>query len=92
MIKNPPCNGGIEGSIPGQGTKIPHAEGQLSLCAEPAPQLESRSARMKDPACRKEDPMYCSLPDSFVHGDFQGKNIGMGCHTLLQDILVYNIV
>ena len=26
------------------------------------------------------------LPDSFVHGDSPGKNIGMGCHALLQGI------
>ena len=31
MVKNPPCNGGDSGSIPGQRTKIPHAAGQLSL-------------------------------------------------------------
>ena len=50
VIKNLPCNAGDVGSIPGQGTKIPHALEQLSLCAtatEPtcsaacAPQLES---------------------------------------------------
>ena len=28
--KNPPSNAGDTGSIPGQGTKIPHAVGQLS--------------------------------------------------------------
>ena len=33
VIKNPPSNGGDEHSIPGQGTKIPHASGQLSLNA-----------------------------------------------------------
>ena len=30
VVKNPPSNAGDTGSIPGQGTKIPHAEGQLS--------------------------------------------------------------
>ena len=30
MVKNPPSNAGDMGSIPGQGTKIPHAMGQLS--------------------------------------------------------------
>ena len=29
-VKNPPPNAGDVGSIPGWGTKIPHAEGQLS--------------------------------------------------------------
>ena len=36
MIKNPPYNpynAGDVGSIPGQGTKTPHAAGQLILCA-----------------------------------------------------------
>ena len=30
VVKNPPSNAGGPGSIPGQGTKIPHAAGQLS--------------------------------------------------------------
>ena len=32
------------------------------------------------------DPMDCSLPGSSVHGDSPGKNIGTGCHALLQGI------
>ena len=32
MVKNPPCNAGDTGSIPGWGTKIPHATEQLSTC------------------------------------------------------------
>ena len=53
MVKNLPSNTGDMGSIPGQGTTIPHAVGQLSLrtaTTEPtcsrahAPQLESLSA------------------------------------------------
>ena len=30
VVKNPPYSAGDAGSIPGQGTKIPHAAGQLS--------------------------------------------------------------
>ena len=30
MVKNPPSNAGDVGLIPSQGTKIPHATGQLS--------------------------------------------------------------
>ena len=30
------------------------------------------------------DPLDCSLPGSSVHGDFLGKNTGVGCHVLLQ--------
>ena len=33
VVKNPPSNAGDAGSIPGWGTKIPHATGQLSPCA-----------------------------------------------------------
>ena len=32
-FKNPPANAGDVGLIPGPGTKIPRAAGQLSLCA-----------------------------------------------------------
>ena len=31
-------------------------------------------------------PMDCSLPGSSVHGDSPGKNTGVGCHALLQEI------
>ena len=31
MVKKPPSNAGDVGSIPGQGTKIPHGVGQQSL-------------------------------------------------------------
>ena len=30
VVKNPPSNAGGAGSIPGQGTKIPHSVGQLN--------------------------------------------------------------
>ena len=30
MVRNLPCNAGDTGSIPGQGTKIPHASEQVS--------------------------------------------------------------
>ena len=32
------------------------------------------------------NPMDCSLPDPFVHGDSPGRNTGVGCHALLQGI------
>ena len=32
------------------------------------------------------DLMDCSLPGSSVHGDSPGKNTGVGCHSLLQQI------
>ena len=46
VVKNPPCNAGDAGSIPGQGTKIPYAAEQLS------PQAATRvCATMKDTMC-----------------------------------------
>ena len=57
VVKNPPSNAGDMGSISGQGTKIPHAMGQLSLCpatTEPThsgahvPQLESLCATARE--------------------------------------------
>ena len=33
VVKNMPSNAGNTGTIPGQGTKVPHAMGQLNLCA-----------------------------------------------------------
>ena len=38
VVENPPSNAGDMGSNPGQGTKIPHAQGQLDPCV---PQLLS---------------------------------------------------
>ena len=32
------------------------------------------------------DPMECSLPGSSIHGDSPGKNTGVGCQALLQEI------
>ena len=32
------------------------------------------------------DPMDCSLPVNSVLGDYPGKNTGVGCHALLQEI------
>ena len=58
VVKNPPSNAGGEGSIPGQGTKIPHATAQLSprtATTEPTcsgahvPQLERPHASTTEP-------------------------------------------
>ena len=62
MVKNPPSNAGDAGSIPGRGTKIPHAAGQLSPRAATteltrpgacAPRLE----REKPHATAREKPV-----------------------------------
>ena len=55
MVKNPPSNAGNEGLIPGQGTKIPSAMGQLTT--EPshsgacAPQLEKSAPQLEKSPC-----------------------------------------
>ena len=61
VVENLPSNAGHAGLIPSQGTKIPHATGQLSPCTattEPehsgahTPQLErSPQATTKNPEC-----------------------------------------
>ena len=65
VVKNPPSNAGYKGSMPGRGTKIPHAMGQLSLaqqllslCAlEPMDHTrEKPRAATKEPSCLGEDP------------------------------------
>ena len=34
------------------------------------------------------NPMDCSLPDSSVHGDSPGKNTGVGCHFLHEEVFL----
>ena len=49
-VKNLSCNAGDASLIPGQGTKIPHAAGQISLHA---------TAREK-PVRQNEEPAHCN--------------------------------
>ena len=52
VVRNLPSNAGNLGLIPGRGTKIPHATGQLSPHAlEPA-----RTRTRETPVCCNEDP------------------------------------
>ena len=52
VVKNPPCNTGDAGSIPGQGIKIPHAAGHtLQLPRSHATARESVH-RKGNPTCR----------------------------------------
>ena len=46
MVKNLPSNAGDVGLIPGRGTKIPHATGELSLCT-----TTTELARLSKTAC-----------------------------------------
>ena len=47
VVKNSPSNAGDVGLMPGCGSKIPHAKGQLSLCTATREKL----------VCGKEDPV-----------------------------------
>ena len=52
----------------------------------PSPKaMESESPSVTFHSC---DPMDCSPPGSSVHGDYLGKNTGLGCHFLLQGIFL----
>ena len=71
MVKNLPSNVGDVGSIPGRGTRIPHAAGQLSPCTatrEPTrsgacmPQLEGSpyATTREKPAHHNEESARCN--------------------------------
>ena len=51
VVKKPSANAGDTGSIPGLGTKIPHARGKLSQCTTTAeayaPQLDSNPCSLQ---------------------------------------------
>ena len=61
MVKNLPSSGGDTILILGQGTKIPHAVGQLSLSAaarEPMPRDHwACEPQLEKPSCCSEDPV-----------------------------------
>ena len=53
MVKSPPSNAGHVGLSPGEGTKIAHAVGQLSLRAAATEPMHSRAGALtEDPVCR----------------------------------------
>ena len=49
VIKNLPSSAGDVGSITGQRTKIPHAAGQLSLCATARESLDASTETQHSP-------------------------------------------
>ena len=55
VVKNLPCNAGVTGLIPGQGTKIPHATEKLSPRAST---IEPRCSGAHVP--KLESPCVCS--------------------------------
>ena len=58
---------------------------RVSSCS-PGPQLLYVLCLVAQSGPTLFDPRDCSLPGSSVHGDSPGKNTGMGCHALLQEI------
>jgi len=48
--------------------------------------LQSACAKLLQSCPTLCDPMGYSLPGSSVYGDSPGKNTGVGCHFLLQEI------
>ena len=57
VVKNLPCKAGDAESIPGQGTKIPHAAGQLSLRATTTEPLRSRAHAQLERSDYREAPI-----------------------------------
>ena len=75
VVKNPFCHAGDAGSIPGRGTKIPRAAGQLSpQAATTEPTCHNyrahvlwslRATTREEPACRNERSRVTQLrPDA----------------------------
>ena len=51
LVENLPCSAGYVSPVPGAGTKISHAAGQLSPCATATePELQSPGAATAEPA------------------------------------------
>ena len=57
-MKNPSSNAGDEGSIPSQGTEIPHASGQLSLLITTREKPSGCSERSQTP-CATTKTQHC---------------------------------
>ena len=99
IVKNPPSNAGDAGSIPGQGTKIPHPSGQLNpqttttkpvCCSERTHMLQLRNIFFKLLKVKSES---CSVVSDSLrpHGLYSpwnslGQNTGVGSLSLLQGI------
>ena len=58
VVKNLPYNAGDAGSIPGQGTKIPRAAGQLIPCATTTELTCLKWRREKPHTATREKPVH----------------------------------
>ena len=54
MVKNHPCYAGARSSIPGQGTKIPHAAEQLSWSTTTTMLVQNLYSRSEESVCRNQ--------------------------------------
>ena len=59
VVKDQSCNAGDAGSIPGQGIKIPHAKGHLSLQAATR---EAHVPKLERPVCCNKDKKISAQP------------------------------
>ena len=60
MVKNQPSSARETGSIPGRGTKIPHAEGQLRPHAATTEAARSGAcAQLESPCAASRKPVRC---------------------------------
>ena len=68
VVKNPPSNTGDARSIPGQGTKIPHAAGQLRPCATTT-ELAHLNEREKTrtPQVERNLSRLCAVTKKILH-------------------------
>ena len=46
MVKNLPCDAGDVGTIPGWGTEIPHAAGQLNILSNCGPSIHGYQVKL----------------------------------------------
>ena len=66
-VKNPSANVRDEGSIPGQGTKIPHAMGQLNLCAKSPGNQRKSQTKNHTQLASKETLLFLQAPPHGHH-------------------------
>ena len=65
VVKNPCCNAGDAGLIPGRETKVPHAAGQLNPCATTREKPDHAPQRSKEPTrCNERSCVLQLRPDA----------------------------
>ena len=62
-----------------------------SMATKDENKVSCKHAKLPQPWPTLRDPVDCSMWGSSVHGDSPGKNTGMGCHALLQEIFPFRV-